>query len=94
MRDTEERIRLIRELSKREADELLNDVREKLYPGTNRKWGGLFLIQLDRPGKHFRKYDWMAIDDSEGKFEIRTFKKRQKAINWLSESRGPKLCRI
>ena len=85
----------IREITKAEMDEIINAWRGILYHGKEKKWGGLFICSLERPGFHpIHKYRYIAIDDSEGLAHVQEFKTREAAVNWLLKSKGPKLCRM
>lgn len=57
------------------------------------KWGGLFLYQ-SRERKHLKRPVWIAIDDTTGQNFIKEFKKKEKAIKWLTHPAGPKTVRL
>ena len=96
MSSPEERKRYIHEITEEEANRLL-DSWKRIVIGEGRQWGGLFLyrsLRRDKPWWSHRKYNWVAIDDTEGMLHVQTFKSKEKAIEWLANSKGPKTMRI
>lgn len=86
---TESEIRIITE---EEAVKLSKSC-DFLLQQRHEPWGGLFLYK-SRDRKHPRKPIWIAIDDTSGQHFIKEFKKRRKAIEWLTHPAGPKKVRL
>lgn len=95
--EKEERRKYIREITEAEADQF-HKAWDMIFINNcgERPWGGLFLYRAANRerGLFHRKYIWIAIDDSDGRFFVREFKKKEKAIEWLCNSTGPKKWRL
>ncbi len=90
------RKKCIHEITEKEANQILDQCR-RIFIGEGRSWGGLFIYRSprrDKPWWSRRKYEWIAIDDTDGELHIRSFKKKDQAIDWLSHSTGPKVVRL
>lgn len=78
-------------ISHHEAQQIILECGRSI--GLKRKWGGLFIFEIPSAKKR-DKAMFGAIDDSDGQCHIGEFKKREQAIDWLKNPKGPKTCRI
>lgn len=82
----------IRTITEEEANKLAKSW-DFMLDQRHEPWGGLFLY-MSKDRKHPRKPIWIAIDDTSGQHFIKEFKKRRKAIEWLTHPAGPKKVRL
>ena len=82
----------IRIITEEEAHHLMRTF-DAMLMHKHEPWGGLFLYK-SKDRKHIHKTVWIAIDDTSGQNFIKEFKRREKAIEWLTHPAGPKKVRL
>lgn len=82
----------IRIITEEEAHHLMRTF-DAMLKLRHEPWGGLFLYK-SKDRKHIHETVWIAIDDTSGQNFIKEFKRREKAIEWLTHPAGPKKVRL
>ncbi len=85
------------ELTSREFETMVREYQLK-FVSHDKKWGGCFIYCNEYNtrkvlGISVKVTQWIAIDDTQGNFTMRVFKKRRDAVNWLIKNANGKTCR-